>query len=229
MTLPVILLPFLVRRPVVYTFPTSYTCSDDQQLDFIESYLRWCWVCLTKREFTPSVPKISPSCHSVKVLCDNLPHPFCAHWMQHYAALWNYYFFFFFLSWDTFKYTPGLHISCILWLFLMLTSHFFVSPPFHPLTHLFFVASMCPSVCWLPVFCVVFVLRLFCLWCPRCVCALPRRRSFHGSCGPCCWCICWIWWVTKQLNRVVCEQESVCQSACFICYLNCFCFLKTVE
>lgn len=166
-----------------------------------------------------------PSCHRVKVTCDDLPHPFCAHWMQHYAALWNY-----FLELE-------IHLNPLLGCIFLVFSDFswcwplifFVSPPFHPPTHLFFVASMCPSVCWLPVYCVVFVLRLFCLWCPRCVCALPRRWSFHGSCGPRCWCICWIWWVTKQLRRFVCEGERVCQSACCICYKSCFCFLTTVE
>lgn len=130
------------------------------------------------------------------------------------AALCSPFTQFLLITWGTFKSSAvtGLHISCILWIFLTLTSYFFCSLPFHLLAHLFFVTSMCPSVCWLSVFCVVFVLRLFCLWCPRCLCALPRRRSFHGSCGPCCWCICWIWWVTKQLSRFVCERqiERVC-------------------
>lgn len=52
------------------------------------------WVSLSKRDFCLVHPWTwhYPSCHRVRVTCDNLPHftsphRWCTHWMQHYAAL----------------------------------------------------------------------------------------------------------------------------------------------
>lgn len=100
----------------------------------------------------------------------------------------------------SFTAVTGLHISCILCLFLMLTSHFcFLSIPSVD-SFFFSVTSMCLSVCrpGCYVLCVC-AAAVFRLQYPRCVCTFSRRRSCCRGCGPCCWCIWWIWWVIKHL------------------------------
>lgn len=88
----------------------------------------------------------------------------------------------------------------------------FLSCPFHLLTHLFFITSMCLSVCRPGCYALCLCCGCFRLQYPRCVCTFPRRRSCRRGRGPRCWCIWWIWWVTKQLFlcKCVCECVSCC-------------------
>lgn len=87
------------------------------------------------------------------------------------------------------------------------------------LSFLFPVRSIC-----LLIFCSLHpcvcrsILRLrsgcFRLQYPRCVCTLPRRWSCCRGRGPRCWCIWWIWWVTKQLFVQVCVWVYGCVCVC---------------
>lgn len=103
-----------------------------------------------------------PSCHKVQVTCDNLPHftdlhRWCAHWMQHYAALRN--------STRDWCYDQIIHCSkpgCIFLVFsaffsLMLTSHFCVlSIPSVYSSFVLYIHVVCRVLCFLR-----FAFRLF--------------------------------------------------------------------
>lgn len=204
---------------------TSYTYQGREKKDITDPYFGFLihsnplliyaqLILVCQRETLPHPSlKFPPSCHKAKVICDNLPHPTHQHNVHSVnAALCSPLKLLLWLPVQS-----GLHISCILLLFLMLT--------FHSLFPVYFICWLifsslhpCVGVLALGVFRCVCVAAVFVCDTldafapspgdgPGTVAAAPAADAFSGSGG----------W----------QNSLSCVSECEICF--CFSYIKSAS